>query len=425
MHDLFLIFHFFFTDVPNPPTVSHSNCENTNGQLKDACKMYQGLQQGVKDISDLLVVHNRILTTRGLKSSESGGETNTITVSPSWLKSIDGVDVSSNRPTEDMISEAGNPWFNETETQLILRSFISSPNAPLNFRAKRWAGAVKPLLNLATGVVRDQIPDIFDKLFVGDNSIISHLTGSRLMAKKDYEFFTTLPKKVSELQTETKRLFLEVLKSTELSKKMAEKLEGSALQQDLKFATIEQSFLLEQRTLGDLIRQVYTTNVYGVHFNAFEECRNSLMPTAFIPPDLLRERLVQIQKKLPDNIKLAIPPSAIQRYYKLPLAECVYDSNGGLARVAVPMVETDATFRLYAFKALHFSHGDMTCSLETGASFVVKDLKNLRAYSITDLDKQNCNVEKNGLCRIPMVNSFIKCVRCDEYTSLTLITFMC
>lgn len=410
MHTQELSYHHFeiyfiksISDFPDPPKVSPQKCSKDADD--DSCHLFKGLQNGVSDISEILLVINRILTTKGLKfSSEDFSKSE---IPSDWLRSVGDTDIKSNRPGDNIIAEAGTHWFNDTETQLILRSILANPDQPLNKRHRRWVKEVlKPLATMAVGAIGyETIPDLFDDLFVGDNSILSYLTGYKLLTKKEYEQFADLPKYVSELQTETKKLFRELLASTETVKTLSQQLEATAETQELRFSTVEEAFLMEQRTIGDIIRSLYTSIVYNVHFNAYEECRNSLTPTAFIPPSLLQQRLRQIERNLPENIMLAIPPSSVQRYYKLPLTECVYDSNGGMAKLLVPLVEKDSSYKLYTFKALQFSNGQQTCTMDTGASFIIKDTTNNRVFSITDLDKETCTPTRNGICQVPLASS--------------------
>lgn len=77
--------------------------------------------------------------------------------------------------------------------------------------------------------------------------------------------------------------------------------------------------------------------------------------------DLLQKRLEEVEQGLPKNVKLAIPLDKIQKYYKHFLAECVYDSNGGIVRIAIPLVEKDSKLTLYKFQPIDFAHDRTTC----------------------------------------------------------------
>lgn len=71
---------------------------------------------------------------------------------------------------------------------------------------------------------------------------------------------------------------------------------------------------------------LYTSIAYTASFASFEECRSSHLPSAVVPPELLKLPLKEIEEMLSESVELAIPSTEVQRYYKLPFAESIHPS---------------------------------------------------------------------------------------------------
>lgn len=394
--------YFTVPDLIDPPSITQSP---VCGKSKDdySCNLFAGMQSSLKDVNDLLTVINRVLTSKGLKSANARNVTQ-VAIPSAWVSPPQEVDEQSVGPTPDMIASVGREWFSETETQLALRKLLQSPITELNDREKRVANWLKPVVSALKVVGSGQIKKIFDHLFVGDNGIMSFLTSEKILSKEEYTHLADLPRQVSELQTETRKLLYDVLNSTETVKELAERFQTYSKGQDIKFATIEDSFIQEQVTLADIIRSLYTSIAYTISFASFEECRSSHLPTAVVPPTLLKQRLIEVESFLPESVKLAIPLSEYQRYYKLSFAECIFDSDGGLIKLAVPVIEKGSAVSLHSFKPMQFAHGDQTCSIEMNSKLVIKDSATNRVVSVDELSEVYCRPEE-GHCMVPRVST--------------------
>lgn len=379
--------------------MTSSKCEE---KVKDgeACALFHGLQQGLKDTSDLLTVINRVLTSKGLAEAVPGN----VQVPKSWLNVIQGVSVTSNQPDPELVSAAGERWFGEQEALLMLRRLDSNMTTHLTPKQKRVARSIiKAGMKLAKLAFKGNVHKVFKKLFVGDFDIISYLTNYKILSKEDYKIFADLPRKVSELQTSTKVLLLDVLNSTESVKQVTKKIQSEIDSHVYKLATVEESFLLEQQSLADLVKLVYVSTAYLINLASYEECRANSIPLAVVPPSLLQHRLSEIQEKLPQNIRFAIPLEDFQLYYRLPLSKCVFDSNGGIVSISVPLVEKSSDLHMFEFRPMHFAFDDMTCAIETQSSYVVKDVSNNKIFTVTEIDEERCNPKTTGICHVPFV----------------------
>lgn len=389
-------------DVPDPPAVSAYQCAFND---EEACLLFNGLQQGVQDISEMLSVINRVLTSKGL------GETapKDISIPNSWMNIIQGVSVPSNLPDASIISAAGEAWFTNTEMQLLLRKLQSGNTSSLNRRERRWSKSViKAGIKIAKLAGLGDLKDVFSGIFVGDNSILTYLTNLKILTKAEYQVFADLPRQVSELQTETKELFFNVLNSTELVKATTDEIRADIKDHAYKLSVIEDGFLNEQYTLSDIVRLLFTSSVYSAYLAAFEECRGNQIPVGFVPPQLLHSRLVEVQAKLPKNVRFAVPIEEFQRYYRLPLSKCIYDSNGGIIQISIPLVETSSSLQLYEFRPLQFAFEDATCAVETQNTYIIKDLNQNKIYTVTGVDQEECQPHTSGLCLVPLVSNNVK-----------------
>lgn len=72
---------------------------------------------------------------------------------------------------------------------------------------------------------------------------------------------------MSELQVETKKLFREVLNSTENVKSLSHNVQQLLKNNDDILATVEDTFFLEQSTLSDIVSNLYTAVTYNLHFS--------------------------------------------------------------------------------------------------------------------------------------------------------------
>lgn len=126
-------------------------------------------------------------------------------------------------------------------------------------------------------------------------------------------------------------------------------------------------------------------------------------PVAFVPPTLLRQRLADIEKRLPLNMRFVIPLEEVGRLYKLAVSDCIFDSTGGLAKVGIPLVETSHQYEMYQFTPLHFAYEGQTYAIKSPSTYIMKELNENRMFTVTEIDLEECEPKKNGLCRVPLV----------------------
>ncbi|CAL8072990.1 unnamed protein product [Orchesella dallaii] len=307
-------------------------------------------------------------------------------------------------PNSEIQQAAGSDYFSELELRLALRKILETGGVDsLNKREKRGIFPfIKPALRFASkAIANKQLQEFFQGLFTGDNGILSALSAFRAASPEDRKAFSELSKKVSEFETETRKLFVDVLKKTDDVESTLLTLQKDHYELSNNMVGFKEMVLMHQSLLSDLTRLTYVANVYTMHFQAFSDCRAGKISPTFIPISLLADKLRQLELQMPADKALLISSAEAFRYYKLTIAECVYDSRGGLVKIGVPLRKKQSAFQLYEYKPIQFAYQDFTCSLETPATLVVKDLNSNDVFPITELEIDACDVS-TGLCRLPM-----------------------
>ncbi|CAL8139619.1 unnamed protein product [Orchesella dallaii] len=390
---------FLLPDIPEPPSLTDVKC--SDGMDEKLCNLFEEQKQVLRDIQAELKITNRVLTTKGL------GDQNAFVpskVNRKWFETVPFVDVHSATPNQEIKEAAGNDYLSDVEMRLALRKILETGGTrELDVRQKR---AVLPFLIPAfkfasKALASSQLQDFFKGFFTGDNGILSTLAAFRASSPADRKAFTELSKRVSEFETETKKLFIDVLSKTDDIEKTINELQNDHYELSNNIVGFKELVLSHQSLISDLSRLIYVSNIYAMHFQAFSDCRSGKISPTFIPLSLLSEKLRDLETKMPSDKTLLFSSAEAFRYYTLTLAECIYDSRGGLVKIGIPLRKKQSAFHVYEYKPIQFAYNDFTCSLETPATHVIKDLNSNDVFPITELEAESCDVS-TGLCRLPM-----------------------
>ncbi|CAL8128461.1 unnamed protein product [Orchesella dallaii] len=390
---------FLIPDIPEPPSLTDIKCDSeVDSQI---CRIFEDSKEALRDIQREMKVTNRILTTKGLRDDIAYKPTN---VELKWFDAVESVDVYSDTPDQDIQNAAGNDYLSDVEMRLALRKILETGDGTkLTKRQKRAIlPFLKPALSFASkALASKQLKDFFKGLFTGDNGILSTLAMFRAASPDDRKAFTDLSKRVSEYETETRKLFIDVLKKTDNVEKTITSLQENHYELSNNIIAFKEMVLMHQSLMSDITRLMYVSNVYSMHFEAFSDCRSGKISPTFIPSSLLAEKLRDLEGRMPTDKALLISSAEVFRYYRLTMAECVYDSRGGLVKIAIPLRKRQSAFKVYEYKPVQFAYHSFTCSLDTPATLVVKDLNSNDVFPITELDLESCDIS-TGLCRLPM-----------------------
>ena len=154
------------------------------------------------------------------------------------------------------------------------------------------------------------------------------------------------------------------------------------------------------KTQGMMLHYLYATR-------ARDTCASQRIPRLMLDIPDLRRSLEELRKGLDQNrIKMAIPDYDLELYYKLPLAECIWEAGKGLLKVQVPTVPVESEWKLFRVQAVPYTYHNQTCYLDIPTTYVAVNGKEVRPLEERDFD--NCQIDSEFLCMIPkygMINA--------------------
>jgi hypothetical protein len=78
--------------------------------------------------------------------------------------------------------------------------------------------------------------------------------------------------------------------------------------------------------------------IFSVQSQALSACRAREIPIAYLSPEMLQQKLVELEKSLPEDLSLAWDSDNAMKYYKMNSADCTFDDDGGLIQVEVRLL---------------------------------------------------------------------------------------
>ncbi|CAL8076885.1 unnamed protein product [Orchesella dallaii] len=208
----------------------------------------------------------RILTTKGLQDATAYTPEK---INTKWFDTLRAVDVHSDSPTQDLKEAVGTEYLSELQ-QLLQEK-------------------------------------LFRGLFTGDNGIINALAAFRAASLVDKKAFTDLSTQVSEFESETRKLIVDVLQKTEDVYNTIRQLQNQHYEYTLSIVGFKALVFNHQSVFVDLMKLLYVSNVYNMHFEASTECRSGKVSPVIVPPSLLIERLQALEAQMPVGMELLYP----------------------------------------------------------------------------------------------------------------------
>jgi hypothetical protein len=156
--------------------------------------------------------------------------------------------------------------------------------------------------------------------------------------------------------------------------------------------------------MPDIAYLSYQNSLAAVHAQAFSTCRSNEIPIAYVTPRMLRDRLKFVVSKGLGDMRLAIPPEDVMKYYKLKEADCVYTDDGGIIMVNIQLIQEKAKMEMYKVSSVLFKWEDEVCDVGIDEMFVLRDVTTMSVYPITDVGEETCSPFKTGKCQVPMVS---------------------
>jgi len=265
-----------------------------------------------------------------------------------------------------------------------------------NGRNKRAAAAmIATALEKGLPIARD----LMGRLFFSENGLLSILKNQSPTVGEGEK-----PVTVSEFVTKSREFMVEIAKSKREVEKIAEKMENHAKDRKMDIITFHDALGFSQLHTADLSQLVFQTLTYMVHLSSLNDCRNGEIPLAFVSPDVLTEKLIELQKSLPATKQLTFEVQDTQKYYVMKSANCMYDDNGGVLQVQVPITNTKAKYKLFEYTSLSFAWEEYTCTTDVENMLIVKDFTTNHIYPITETWQSKCDPKKSIDCQVPKVH---------------------
>lgn len=93
--------------------------------------------------------------------------------------------------------------------------------------------------------------------------------------------------------------------------------------------------------------------------------------------------------------------------------------------VSVPIKYKNSDYKLYEYRNLYFSWEQKTCTLEASSRFLIKELKNNKAYSIADLDQEKCEPHITKMCKVPPASDSAEAYCLTSLLSSSTVSQVC
>lgn len=129
-------------------------------------------------------------------------------------------------------------------------------------------------------------------------------------------------------------------------------------------------------------------------------CQNKMIPRLLIPASQLSRELATLRRDLDQkNYKMSVANYDIELYYKLPVADCVWEERKGLIRIQVPVVPQRAEWKLHRIQAIPYQYHNQTCYIDLPSTYVAVNGHQVVPFETQDLS--NCQMGEGFLCRLP------------------------
>lgn len=137
------------------------------------------------------------------------------------------------------------------------------------------------------------------------------------------------------------------------------------------------------------------------HFeNMLSDCRMDKIPISLISPDVLKNDLIDFQKKLiPHNYSLSISMRDMNRYYSLPIAKCRVNIRKNLVTVIIniPVIPVNTMYSLFETISLpYLLQSNQICRLKQYKEYLLK----INDEYIPFWEKSKICSHATGICNV-------------------------
>jgi len=331
-------------------------------------------------------------------------------------------------PRDEEIETIGRDMYNSIVQKIELRSLLESKKQIRQQRSP--IGAVVRMLPTAL--------KLSSKLFLPTNGILNILLGLAPSKPNSLLNFATSPNYVSKIAKVSIAGLKTILNQLDTAEATESKWKEKAIR------VLKKDFLTEGQdsynhgpkaafqyildnlgTLVEAVKKLFSnsmemssqmgqmtlmTNLITQHllyYNALQACRDGSIPPTFLPPSLLKQRVLSLLNILPPEMELAININDLHRLYTIRNTKCFFDTEGAIMEINIPLKRRDETFNLYHLKSLHFAYQNQTCSINVESGYVALESNSGQVLPIRRDDKDTCQPHLQKTCFVNQVTQLI------------------
>ncbi len=213
------------------------------------------------------------------------------------------------------------------------------------------------------------------------------------MSSKKEENFIKLGTAVSKITKETKTGFdiiTKEMKNISFAYNLLQKEYGDT---DLALISLGTA-------VGDAMALQHGVLSYMWLEKARDICLTKKIPSLLLPATDLAKDLRDLRKELDkQQYKMSVPNYEINLYYKLAIADCVWEKRDGILRVQIPIVKAQSSWQLYSIQTIPYAYHNRTCYIDLDTTYVAKNNEEIAPFE--NHDAKDCLSSEGFLCQIP------------------------
>jgi hypothetical protein len=390
--------------------------------------------EAIKEVFKLVDAVQEAFSYRGMRSVTEEGRTH---IPQDRLKEQGTQDPTDFPLDTGIIDELGKEIANKVGTELMGRTFETSK------REKRFAPVVAKVgLKLGSTLAKS--------LFLPKNGILNRILSLGFKNLAPVANFASTGSKLSWLSNLMKSSFQSIAEgesktlasyqawteshhearisdieraefhsdSAIMNKVMELSISDGRLQSELD--SVEEDFAEVHLQIGDIVNAMFTMFSQTIQLNAMATCRDGSIPITILSPSLLTEKLIDLSKRLDEDLEMVIRVTEVQRYYTLKMSSCFWDSDGGIIETTIPLKRKDESWRLFELRSISYQWKEYTCDLGIDAGYFAFELKTKSVHPISPLSSEACRPKSTGLCQVPMVTTVI-CMSHNKEITITCL----
>jgi hypothetical protein len=229
-----------------------------------------------------------------------------------------------------------------------------------------------------------------DQLFVHEKSLDSFATAVKSQLHRDHSFLVSQHKIDNDFQNKVeKALNFSVASFSNVSNLLVRAGQG-----------MESQINSEAMGLVQVAVTMHAISSSSAWLKTISDCRNGLIPTSVVNPQLLIRDLRLLNSSLVSKSQnLAVPAESISIYLTQPIASCLISSTKIIVTIKVPTVQRDTVYSIMRIHPLPFAFEDNVCQVKLDTNFVII-INETSAIPLGQSELSQCDPAHSSLCRV-------------------------